>query len=536
MEGITKRFPGVLALDGVNFDVRPGEVHVLLGENGAGKSTLIKALSGCFPLDSGNIFIAGQAVRTGVPQEPLRMGVRFIYQELNLVPQLDIARNMFLGAEPILWPVLGIVDQSELYSRAVELLRRLHIALDPRTLVSELSVTQCKMVEIARALAGQGEPHGQPTANRGCPWHNTPRVIVMDEPTDVLEDQSRNELFGVIRRLKTEHQVGFVYISHRYQEVYELGDRVTILRDGRNIGTYDIKDVTLDELIAKMIGGQMKQQYPSLPEPQADDKEPRAPSPGWRAGAPAAPALSVSHVRRGSILNDISLSVRKGEIVAVTGLMGAGKTELARAIAGVDAIGGGEISVCGQRVPSGDPAAAIACGIGFLTEDRKGEGLVLEHSLRDNYALPSVRRFSPWGLMRGGEIDAEIAAHVQRLQIKAPGIHWPAGQLSGGNQQKVVIAKWLGARCKVLLFDEPTRGIDIKGRAEVYHVMAELLKSGVGILMCTSDYVEALAMSHRIVVLVRGEVRRIFKRGEATEEDLLRTAIGAEQGTMMNAE
>ncbi|MCY3022320.1 MAG: sugar ABC transporter ATP-binding protein [Planctomycetota bacterium] len=493
MRGIVKRFPGVVALDGVDFTLFPGEVHVLLGENGAGKSTLIKVLSGAYACDGGDIFIRGEQVRITSPQVPLQKGLRFIYQEICLVPDLDIARNMFLGVEPMLvqaggW---GLVDKRALYGRAAEYLKRFHIELDPHAVVGELSVTQQKMVEIARALVTDA-----------C-------ALVLDEPTDVLEDRSRHDLFEVIGRLKREHQVGFVYISHRYREVHELGDRVTILRDGRNAGTYAISALTLEEMIEKMIGGQIKKQYPDLPAPRE------------------AEALRVEDVRRGNVLNGISLTVRQGEILGVTGLMGAGKTELGRAIAGVDRMDSGEVFVRGRKVRCATPAEGVRHGIAYLTEDRKTEGLILDHSIRNNYALPSIDRLSAGGILRHGRIDREADEYMTKLQVKAPSRDTLAGQLSGGNQQKVVLAKWLGAQCSVVIFDEPTRGIDIKGRAEVYRIMKQLLEQGVGILMLTSDYTEALEMSHRIVVLRRGGIKQTFNRGEPTEEDILRVAIGA---------
>ncbi|MCX7047455.1 MAG: sugar ABC transporter ATP-binding protein [Candidatus Sumerlaeota bacterium] len=491
MKGIVKRFPGVLALDHVDFELLPGEVHILLGENGAGKSTLIKVLSGAYSHDEGDIFIQGERVEITSPQVPLDKGLRFIYQEINLVPQIDIARNMFLGMEPMAVRALGLVDKRALYSRAREYLKRFHIDLDPHEIVGRLSVTQQKMVEIARALVTEA------------------KAFVLDEPTDVLEDRSRHDLFDLINKLKQSHQVGFIYISHRYAEVYELGDRVTILRDGHNAGTYPISELTLDSMIEKMIGGQVKKQYPDLPAPAADE------------------ALRIEHLSQGRRLDDISFSVRRGEIVGVTGLMGAGKTELARAIAGVDLYDAGEIIVHGKKVRHRTPSRAIRNGIAYLTENRKTEGLILDQSIRNNYALPNIDRLSPGGLTRHRRIDSEVDGYMRELQVKAPGRDTNAGQLSGGNQQKIVLAKWLGARCKVLLFDEPTRGIDIKGRAEVYRIMRELLEQGVGIVMMTSDYTEALEMSHRILVMHRGKIRKEFQRGEAQEEDILRVAIGA---------
>ncbi|MGB7537332.1 MAG: sugar ABC transporter ATP-binding protein [Anaerolineales bacterium] len=488
MKHITKKFPGVVALSEVNFQLLPGEVHILLGENGAGKSTLIKVLSGAYVATAGEIFIEGQRVEIASPQDAIDKGLRFIYQELSLVRELDIARNMFLGMEPMLAP--GIIDITKLYKEAAKFLQLFHIDLNPRSVVGQLSVTQQKMVEIARALTTKA------------------KAIVMDEPTDVLEDQSRKNLFEVIRRLKKENNVGFIYISHRYAEVYELGDRVTILRDGCNEGTYPIKDLTFEEMVEKMIGGQIKKQYPALPKASPET------------------LLEVKHLSRGKLLDDISLTIQRGEIVGVTGLMGAGKTELGRAIAGVDRMDRGELFLGGRRVRYSDPEKAIREGVAYLPEDRKTEGLILDHTIRNNYALPSLNRLSRWGMVQHRQLDMEAAGYMNRLNIKAPGINTFARNLSGGNQQKTVVAKWLGAQCKVLVFDEPTRGIDINGKREIYRIMEELLEQGVGILMLTSDYTEALEMSHRIIVMSRGKICKEYRRGEPTEADILRVAIG----------
>jgi ribose transport system ATP-binding protein len=498
MRGIRKEFPGVVALDNVDFELCPSEVHVLLGENGAGKSTLIKVLSGAYTADEGDIIIDGEKVDIDSPQDSLDRGLRFIYQEINLVREIDIARNMFLGMEPKSIPFLGVIDQKTLYEQAAELLKRFHIDLDPRELVGSLSVTQQKMVEIARALTTQA------------------KAIILDEPTDVLEDRSRKDLFQVIHQLKEEQGVGFIYISHRYAEVYELGDRVTILRDGRNVGTFNIADITFDTMIEKMIGGQIQKQYPDLPPPATED------------------ALRVEHITREGLLDGIDLTVKQGEIVGVTGLMGAGKTELGRAIAGVDPLDDGTIYVQGQQVKFTDPNGAIKNGIAYLTEDRKTLGLVLDHDIRNNYAMPSLGRLSNLGLVKHRRIDAESQDYMDKLNIKAPSIYTLTRQLSGGNQQKAVVAKWLGAQAKVLIFDEPTRGIDINGRREIYRLMEELLRQGVGILMLTSDYTEALEMSHRIIVMRRGEIATEYQRGEPTEEDLLREAIGKVNGNGNN--
>ena len=489
MRGISKSFPGVKALKDVDFELLPGEVHVLLGENGAGKSTLIKILSGAQIADKGRIELCGDDVNINSPQAAISRGVRSIYQEINLVPELDIARNLFLGAEPRA-QIPGIVDKKALYRRSAEYLDRFHMDLNPFEPVAGLSVTQQKMVEIARALV------------------SNVKVLILDEPTDVLEDRSRNDLFDLISALKQDG-VGFIYISHRYAEVHQLGDRVTILRDGENAGTFPIDSITLDQMISLMIGRKAEKQYPRLDAPAAET------------------ALSLKGLRRGRVLNDISLEVKKGEIVGVTGLMGAGKTELGRAAAGMDPVDAGEVRVNGEPVDGASPQKAIRAGIAYLTEDRKTLGLILEHSIRDNYALPNTARLARFGILKHGAIQREAQKYMDRLQIKAPGLCTPALQLSGGNQQKIVLAKWLGTRSRVIIFDEPTRGIDINGRREVYRIMRELLKQGVGILMLTSDYAEALEMSHRVLVLHRGAVAAEFRRGEADEEAILRAAVGA---------
>jgi ribose transport system ATP-binding protein len=400
-----------------------------------------------------------------------------------------VARNMFLGLEPLLVRVLGVVNKRKLYELAGAYLASYHIDLDPREPVENLSITQQKMIEIAKALVAKVS------------------VLVLDEPTDVLEDQARNELFDIIRRLKSEQEIGFIYISHRYAEVHQLGDRVTILRDGRRVGTWQIADISLDEIIEKMTGGKTGYKPPET------------------APAMGEAALGVRDIVRRPKLNGISFEVRRGEIVAVTGLMGAGKTELARAIAGIDHIDSGTISIDGKTIRSADASDGIRNGIAYMTENRKSEGLILGQSIQSNYALPSIRRLSPVGLVDFRTVGSEIEALMQKLQIKATGRNVEAGTLSGGNQQKVVLAKWLGTSCRVLLVDEPTRGIDINGRAEVYRILEELLTEGVAVVMFTSDYLEAMQMGNRVIVLHRGTIAREFTRGEATEEDILRIAI-----------
>jgi len=486
MRGIVKKFPGVVALDHVNFELKKGEVHVLLGENGAGKSTLIKVLSGAYVADEGEIFIEGQPVHIVSPEVALSRGLRFIYQEPSLVFDLDVARNIFLGIEPAQG---GLLKPFLLYQMAEELLRKMQIDLDPRKMVRHLSVTEQKMVEIARALATQA------------------RAIVLDEPTDVLESYARERLFTIIRNLKQEG-VGFVYISHRYAEVYEIGDRVTILRDGKNVGTFNIKEISFETMIEKMVGKTLEKKHVSLPQPQ--EKE----------------ALRLEGVSRGKVLKNITIAVKKGEIVSITGLMGSGKTELAETIFGVYPKTGGSIYIEGERKEIQNPAQAIRWGIVFLPEDRKTEGLILDQTVRDNYGLPNASRLSRLGFVRFQSMNQEIERFIKGLQIKTPHRYTLAGQLSGGNQQKLVLAKWLGMNPKVFLLDEPTRGIDVLGRREIYRLITELASKGTAVLLFTSDYSEALEISHRILVMRRGEICQEFLRGEATEDLILKAAIG----------
>jgi len=489
MKDIVKRFPGVVALDQVDFSLKPGEVHMLLGENGAGKSTLIKVLSGAYTRDEGEIFIGGEPVAIHTPADALHLGLSFIYQELNLVPQLDIARNIFLGMEP---RALGFVKIKELYDQAAYNLEKYHMDLDPYAVVGKLSVTQQKLVEIARALVKDAQ------------------VLVLDEPTDVLEDRSRQNLFSVIHELKKSHNVGFIYISHRYAEVHEIGDRVTILRDGKNEGTYRTSEISLDHIIERMIGRKIENQYPALGNPREEE------------------VLRIDDLRQGDKLKGVSLNVKKGEIVSVTGLMGAGKTELGRAVCGIDPSDGGNVYVEGKKINFSNPKRAIAAGLAYLAEDRKALGLILVLSVRDNYGLPNSARLSKLGFINHAAISRECDQFMGKLDIKAPSRETKANQLSGGNQQKAVVAKWLGTRSKILVFDEPTRGIDIRGKAEVYSLMNELLQQGIGILMLTSDYQEAVEMGHRTIVLYHGKIVKEFQRGEASEQDILRTAIGAQ--------
>lgn len=490
MQGITKRYPGVVALDNVGFELAAGEVHMVLGENGAGKSTLIKILSGAVAPDEGTIEIDGEQIAAGDPAVPLQHGVRAIYQELSLCPDLDIARNLYLGVEPR--NRFGIVQTGKLYANARRHLSEIGVTLDPRRTVRSLSVTQAKMVEIARSLVSET------------------RVLILDEPTDVLEDSARNELFELIDRLRKSRRIGFVYISHRYAEVHQLGDRVTILRDGRNTGTYRIADLSFDQMIEKMVGG-------AVAAFETD-----------RADADEKTLLEVEDFSVPPLVKSVSFTLRRGEIIAFTGLMGAGKTELARGLSGADE-STGRVRMEGRPVSLANPGAAIRAGISFLTEDRKQQGLVLDHSLADNYGLPNGSRLSRFGIFNHRRKLAETRKQAKDLNIKTPGLQVAARTLSGGNQQKLVLAKWLGLNTRVILFDEPTRGIDINGRRDFYRLITELAAAGTGVIVFTSDYSEALQLAHRVFVMRGGRAVASFASGEVTETRLLQLAAAADR-------
>ncbi len=486
MRGIGKRFPGVVALDGVDFALRSGEVHVLLGENGAGKSTLMKILSGACRLDSGEVRIDGVPVRIEGPGHAQRLGISAIYQEFNLVPQLSVAENIFLGKEP---SRLGWVRLPRMREQAEVLLTQLGVELDPRMRVAELSVAEQQMVEVAKALALQA------------------RILIMDEPTSALTESEIVQLFATMRRLRGQG-VGIVYISHRLQELAEIGDRATVLRDGRWIATLDVAETSTSELVRLMADRDLTEHYPKKPARLREE------------------VLRVEAARVRGCLHDVSFSLRRGEIVGLAGLMGAGRTALARALFGVDRFDQGKVYVAGRQVELTCPAVAIGHGIGFLTEDRKSEGLVLGLSVKDNVSLPNAKRLSRLGIMNSAMEEGLASRFVADLRIKTPGIRQPAIFLSGGNQQKVVLSKWLGCEAEILIFDEPTRGIDVASKVEIYETMNRLAEQGGAILMISSELPEILGMSDRVLVMRQGRIVAEFQRAEATQQKILAAALG----------
>ncbi|HHY46526.1 MAG TPA: sugar ABC transporter ATP-binding protein [Firmicutes bacterium] len=493
MHQITKQFPGVLALDKVDFDLYPGEVHILLGENGAGKSTLMKTLAGAHEPDSGTIVVDGREVRIRNPKQAQALGISIIYQEFTLIPYLTVAQNIFLAREPLRWGMRGLVDRDRLYADSTAILKTLGISVDPRSVVSTLGVAQQQLVEVAKALSLNA------------------RILIMDEPTATLSDQEIEQLFGIIHNLKSRG-VGVIYISHRLQEVGQIGDRVTVLRDGRSVGTYNVADVDINTLIKLMVGREVME--------KAD-----------RRSLPNAPeALRVSHLHRNGVLHDVNLVVREGEIVGLAGLVGSGRTELARAIFGIDPFDSGEIVLLGKRLVATNPSLSIRLGLGLLPEDRKSDGLALILPVKDNVTHASLTRLFPSFILDFRKERAIAERYVRDLRIATPNIFRQVGFLSGGNQQKVVLAKWLATQSRVLIFDEPTRGIDVGAKAEVHDFMRQLARQGVAILMISSDLPEIVSMSDRVYVMREGTIVKELEGEDINQETIIGYAMGKGEG------
>jgi ribose transport system ATP-binding protein len=490
MRGISKSFPGVKALEDVSLQVRAGEVHALLGENGAGKSTLMQILAGAQPADTGEILLDGKAVHITGPQAAMDLGISIIYQEFNLVPYLTAAENIFLGREPKA-ALPGFVDFGTLYRESQQIIDKLGVKLSARTPVHRLSVAQQQMVEIAKATS------------RKC------RIIVMDEPSATLTDHELRSLFELIRRLKSEG-VAIIYISHRMEEIFEICDRVTVMRDGKWVATADIGDLTRESVIKLMVGRELTQMIPKEPAPIGEV------------------ALEVRGIERKGVLHNISMQVRRGEILGIAGLVGAGRTELARVIFGADRADSGEILLFGTSVRIKSPQDAIKLGIGLVTEDRKQQGLVLGMAVRENITLANLGALTTFSFIQAKREREVSTRYVGDLRVKTPTIEQTVQNLSGGNQQKVVLAKWLFTNSRVLIFDEPTRGIDVGAKTEIYQLMNELARQGVAIIMISSELPEVIGMSDRILVMHEGAVAGELSREEATQEKIMHLATGGE--------
>jgi ribose transport system ATP-binding protein len=488
-EGLRKSYPGTVALADVSLEFRVGEVHALVGENGAGKSTLIKALAGALSPDSGRIVVGGESHRALDSAQSLALGISVIYQEFMLVPGLSVAENIFLGRSPD--GRLGAFSPGATRKAAKKLLDGLGMRLDPDAKVQDLSTSYQQLVEIAKAVS------------RDC------KLLIMDEPTAPLAEDEVRLLYGIIASLKGRG-VTIIYVSHRLEEIFAVSDRVSVLRDGELVATLRTADTDAGELIGLMVGRKLADVFP--PRDHVPD--------------PDRIALELKGLSNGGFLHDVNLRLRKGEILGLGGLMGSGRTETARAICGIDPVASGEIFVKGRQATIRDPRQAIALGIGYIPEDRKTLGLLLDMDINDNITMPAIRRLSRRLVISRKDQRKVSAEYVSRLRIKTPTIDKKARELSGGNQQKVVLAKWLATTCDLLIFDEPTRGIDVGAKFEIYGLMVELARSGKSILMISSDMNELLGMSDRIAVMHEGTVRAVIDKRDATQDLVLKIASG----------
>lgn len=489
MKNISKSFSENQVLTEVDFEVRKGEIHALMGENGAGKSTLVKVLTGIHHRDSGIIKIKGKEVEFSNPKQAEEEGIVVIHQELNIIPYLTVAQNIYLGKE-ITYGKTGILNTDKMNKLAAKTLKQLGVTdIKPQDIAGELSVGKQQMVEIARALSTNAE------------------VIIMDEPTSALTDREIEKLFNVIHSLK-EQGVAFVYISHRMEEIFQICDRISILRDGNYIGTKYIADTSFEEVVKMMVGRELGERYPVKNNKIGEV------------------IFQVENLTINGLFERVNFEVREGEILGVSGLMGAGRTEVMEAIFGYRKKDSGTVKLNGKPLKTNHPSNLIKEKIGFITEDRKGKGLVLDSSIRENIALTNFEIISKFGVIERSEERNLVEKLIRKLRVKASSIEQKAETLSGGNQQKVVIAKWLGINPKVLILDEPTRGVDIGAKKEIYSIMNQLAKNGVAIIMISSELPELLGVSDRIMVMHEGKVKAFFDKHEATQEKIMMAATG----------
>jgi len=485
MVGIEKRFPGVHALEDARFELKAGEVHALVGENGAGKSTLMKVLAGIHQPDAGSVRFRGEEVVIPNPRAAQQLGISIVHQELNLMPHLTVAQNIFIGREPRA-RLPFVLDDRALNARAGALFESLHLRMNPRRRVGDLAVAEQQMVEIAKALSFNAA------------------VLIMDEPTAALTETEIGELFRIIRQLR-ENGVGVVHISHRLEELKQISDRVTVMRDGRYVATLPTAEARLEQVITMMVGRTIFEEATEIPENAQDEV-----------------VLEVRHLNRGRMVRDVSFELRRGEILGFAGLIGAGRTEVARAIFGADRADSGEILVHGTPVRIASPADAVRHGIGYLSEDRKRFGLAIGMDVESNIVLASMQRFVGWlGRINSRLTRAATQRQVTNLAIKTPSLRQKVRNLSGGTQQKVVVGKWLTADTEILIFDEPTRGIDIGAKSEIYRLLNDLARDGKAIIMISSELPEILRMSHRIAVMCEGRITGILPAADATQEAIM---------------
>jgi len=485
IEHVYKSFPGVKALDDVSFHLKSGEVLALLGENGAGKSTLMKVLSGIYTRDSGDITIFGEKIGVLTPKKAQELGVAIIHQELNMCAHLSIAENIFLGREK---SHSGLLSNKEMNKQAKAILDRLNIDLDPETIVGDLTVSKQQMVEIAKALSTNA------------------KILIMDEPTSALTSKEIDDLFGIIRKLRDEG-CGIVYISHRLEELQYIVDRVTIMRDGRHITTMNFAETTMQEIIENMVGREIKEKFPKVVCERGKK------------------ILEIKNLNVGRLVRDISFDIYEGEIVGIAGLLGAGRTETTRAIFGVDPKESGEIILNGEPLTINKPMDAIKAGIVLAPEDRKKDGLCTKLSVRDNIALPNLDILcNALGVVNKGKEDEMVEDTISKLTIKLPNAEVDAISLSGGNQQKVVVGKWLARNSHVVIFDEPTRGIDVAAKVEIYNLMNDLKMQGIGVFFISSEMPEIMGISDRILVMCDGRITGELNIEDATQNLILEYA------------
>lgn len=482
----SKYYPGVAALEDVSIDVRAGEVHALVGENGAGKSTLIKALGGATRLDEGEIKVDGRPQRFRSPRDALSLGIGVVYQELAGMPHLTVAENVLLGRLPTR---LGRIRWSEAYERTRVVLEHLQVDIDARAVLGKLRLSQQQIVEIARALAGEA------------------RVLIFDEPSAILGHKEIEILFSIIGTLK-QQGVGCVYVSHRLPEIFELADRVTVLKDGRLVGTYEASDLDEERLVTLMTGRDL-----TVPERPSKDE------------AAQDPLLAVENITRAGVFENVTFEVRPGEIVCMAGLVGSGRSEVARAICGMDPLDHGEVKVRGTAVRIKTPRDSWRLGIGLLPESRKDDGLLMNRSIRENIGLSSLEKRSAFGVINEAEDLRNVHSLMRRLDVRASGPGQLVMNLSGGNQQKVLLGRYLAAGTKILILDEPTRGVDVGAKSEIYEIMRDLSEQGVAILMISSEVEEVVAMSDRVLVMREGSLVADLGPGEINEDRIMRAAL-----------
>ncbi len=487
MKGIEKSFGHNHVLKGVNLSIQPGEVHALMGENGAGKSTLMNILTGLFPQDGGQIFIDGKEKQYLNPTQAEEDGIYFIHQEMITWPDMSVLDNLFMGRH--LSNKLGLVDRQKMKKKAEASLDRLNVSIDLDQAMRDLSVGQQQLVEICKSLMGESN------------------VIIMDEPTAALTEHETHHLFEIIKQLKKDG-VAIIYISHRMNEIFEITDQLTVMRDGQSVISQPTSEMTEEAIVRNMVGRDLGDYYPDISSEKGKI------------------LFEAKDLAREGIFEDISFQLREGEILGVSGLMGAGRTEIMRSIFGIDSLDQGEMLFKGEKFNPSSPKESIEKGIGFLTENRKEEGLILDFSIRDNISLPVIDEFSTAGWISSKEELAMVNMLIERLRIKTTGYDQLAGDLSGGNQQKVVLAKWIGAQSQLLILDEPTRGVDIGAKQEIYQLMKELTDRHVGIIMVSSDLPEIIGISDRVLVVAEGRLAGEVSGDQITEENIMTLATG----------